>query len=261
MARGKKKAAYGRRRGFRLLYQLLSAVLILAAVVGGSVLFFQVEKTQVVGSSKYSEEQILAAAALEEHTNLLLLPGSAIERRIKESFPYVDEVTVKRIFPTTLRLEIRECLPMVVVPFEGAWWILDARGKVLERTEESLVGEYIQVEGLTLVTPQVGGYAQADDTSEPMFQALKGVLTALEEGGVSGNADWVDITSRTEVEMGYLGRFTVRLPVNMEYEDKKKNNAEYRRKIEILNRMVPELDESDQGTIDLRGQDGHFIPA
>ena len=260
MARGKKKAAYGRRRGFRLLYQLLSAILILAAVIGGSILFFRVEEIQVVGSSKYSAEQILAAAAVEEHSNLLLLPGGTIEKRITESFPYVDAVTVKRIFPTTIRLEIRECLPLAAVQSEGAWWILGAGGKVLERTEQSLAAEYIQVEGLALVEPQVGAYAQVEEMAEPMFQALKGILTAVEAHGIFGNVDWIDITARTEVEMRYLDRFTVRLPVSMEYGDKKKNNAEYMRKMEVLDKMVPKLDESDQGTIDLRGQDGHFIP-
>ncbi len=261
MAKGKKKTAYGRRRGFRLLYQTLSVILILAAVIGGSILFFRVEEIQVVGSTKYSAEQILATAAVEEHSNLLLLPKGAIEKRIQESFPYVDRVTVKRIFPTTVKLEVHECLPLATVQSEGAWWILDADGKLLERTEESLASGYIQVPGLTLVSPQVGAYAQVDEESEAMFQALKGILTALEEGGIYGNANWIDISSHTEVDMGYLGRFTVRMPVNMEYGDKKKNNAEYIRKVEILAGIVPQLDESDRGTIDLRGQDGHFIPA
>lgn len=260
MAKGKKKAAYGRRRGFRLLYQTLSVILILAAVIGGSILFFRVEEIQVVGSSKYSAEQVLAAAAVEEHSNLLLLPKRAIENRIKESFPYVEGVTVRQVFPTTVKLEIHECLPLATVQSEGAWWILDADGKILERTEESLASEYIQVAGLTLLEPQVGAYAQVEETSELMLQALKGILTALEAGGIYGNANWIDLTSRTEVDMGYLGRFTVRLPVNMDYGDKKKHNAEYIRKIEILAGMVPQLDESDRGTIDLRGQDGHFIP-
>lgn len=260
MAKGNKKAAYGRRRRFRLLYQILSVILILAAVIGGSILFFRVEEIEVVGSNKYSAEQILAAAAVEENSNLLLLPKRSIEKRITESFPYVDGVTVKRILPTTVKLEIHECLPLATVQSEGAWWILDAGGKVLERTEESLASGYIQLAGLTLVEPQVGAYAQVEETSESMFQALKGILTALEEGGVSGNANWIDVTSRTEVDMGYLGRFTVRLPVNMDFGDKKKNNAEYLRKIEILAGMIPQLDESDRGTIDLRSQDGHFIP-
>ena len=106
----------------------------------------------------------------------------------------------------------------------------------------------------------MGAYAQVEETSERIFQALKGILTALEENGIYGNANWIDLTSLTEVDMGYLGRFTVRMPVNMDYGDQNKNNAEYIRKAEILAGMVPQLDESDRGSIDLRGQDGHFFP-
>ena len=264
MAKGKKKAAYGRRRGFRLLYQMLSTVLILGAVIGGSILFFRVETIQVVGSSKYSAEQILTAAAVEENANLLLLPERAIEKRIIESFPYVDEVTVKRVFPTTVKLEIHECLPLATVQSDGAWWILDGEGKLLERTEESLASGYIQITGLTLLEPKVGVYAQVEETSEPMYQSLKGILTAVEEVGAQENANWIDVESRTEVNMGYMGRFTVRLPVSSDYGDTNKSNAEYLRKIETLVGMVKKLDElgqgADRGTIDLRGQDGHFIP-
>ncbi|MDF2838967.1 MAG: Cell division protein FtsQ [Evtepia sp.] len=261
MGRGQKNLKqYRKKRRLRLLYKVLSFVLIVAALITGSVLFFQVEEIQVSGSSKYSNEQILSIAAVDQNANLLLLPEGAISERITDSLPYVDKVKLKRSFPTTLNIVIEECIPLAAVQVDGNWYVLDENGKILERTDESIAGGYIQLSGLSLTEPKVGEVAKVSQDDTHRLKGLCGLLTALQENAVYSNVSWIDMSSDTEIEMGYLGRFTVYLPIRTEYSDATHNNEEYNRKIIELKQIASLLDEADKGIIDLRHENGYFRP-
>lgn len=261
MGKGHKKLKqYRKKRRLRLLYQVLSFVLIVAAVITGSVLFFQVEEIQISGNTKYSSDQILSVAAVDQNANLLLLPAESISERLTGSFPYVNKVKLKRNFPTTLCIVIEECIPLVAVQTDGAFWILDANGKVLERAEESIASGYIQLAGLSLTEPKVGEVAKVPEADFHRLKGLCGLLTSLEEKELYSNVSWIDMSADTQIEMGYMGRFTVYLPISTEYSNTTHSNEEYNRKIETLKQIVSLLDEADRGIIDLRHENGYFRP-
>lgn len=251
---------YQKKRRLRLLYRVLSFVLIVAAVITGSVLFFQVEEIQITGSTKYSNEQILSIADVDQNANLILLPTRAISERITQTLPYVNQVKLKRDFPTTLSIVIEECLPLVAVQTEGAFWILDANGKILEQVENSIASEYIQLDGFSMMEPVVGKLAQVQEEDAHRLKSLCGLLAALQGKEVYQNVSWIDLSSDTEIEMEYMGRFTVYLPIRTEYSTVTHSSEEYNRKIETLKKIVELLDEADRGTIDLRHENGYFRP-
>lgn len=260
MAKGRKKPErYRRRRRLRLLYQMLSVLLILAAVIAGCVVFFQVEHVTVEGSSRYSEEQILAVADVDENANLLPLPRRAIASRIAENYAYVDQVSVQRDFPTTVRIVIEECVPTASVETDGVFWIIDEKGKILDSAEESVANTFIKVNGVTLVEPEIGKAAQVAEEEAIIFKGLCGVLTALHEQELTKFVTWVDLSDKTEIDLDYQGRFTVRLPVTTEYNEAQKRTEGYSLKIAALVEMVKLLD-MERGTIDLRNSDGRFLP-
>ncbi len=261
MARGRKKPErYRKKRRLRLLYQLLSGFAILGAVIAGCILFFQVEHVVVEGNQRYPEEQILAVAAVEDNANLLLLPTRAISERLEQGLRYVDTVQIKREFPTTVRIVVDECLPMAAIQAEGKFWIIDENGKVLEGVDEGVASRFIKVDGIHLVAPQLGQKAQVAEENGIIFSGLCGVLSALREQDMYQNVSWIDLSRATEIDMGYLGRFTVRLPATPEYNENQKRNEGYSRKISILKETLLYLDEADRGTIDLRNSNSRFIP-
>lgn len=257
----KKVRKYRKKKGLRLLYQLLSILLILAAVIAGCIIFFKVEETVVDGAERYSVDQILAVAEIPSSANLLFLSEKDVSERIKESLPYVRKVRLERKFPTTLYLVIEESAPLAVVQQEEKWAVLDSEGKVLEFVEEGMQSEYIQVTGLEFLGLEVGNVAEATEEDRTQFRGLCNLLASLEKKEIAGEVTWIDLSDRTEIDMGYMGdRFTVRIPVGVSYEKKKIEDRSYDRKLEILKAMVPELNESDEGVIDLRKEEAYFRP-
>ncbi len=249
-----------KRRGLRLLYLLMSAILIVAALITSCAFFFRVEQIRIEGTTRYSEEQILSAAAIKENANLFLLPRAAISKRIKDNWPYVKTVKLRNSFPNTLVLEIQDCIPQAAVQVGGLYWLLDEEGKVLEQPQESLATTYAKVEGLTLIEPQIGAKAQVPDDQSAKFKSLCSLLKALLEHDMSQDVSWIDLNDDMDIEISYLGRFTVRLPFGTNNSNLQYSEGEYSLKIEALKEIVSRLDETDRGLIDLWGDKGFFRP-
>lgn len=262
MAKGRnKKKTYRRRRGLRLLYLLVSFILIVSAILVSCVFFFRVEEIQIEGNTRYSREQILTVANIGAEANLFLLPRSAIEKRITDSMPYVDTVKLKNHYPSTLVLNIQECIPLAAFQAEDGFWLIGAQGKVLEQVEESIASSYIQMQGMTLLEPKVGQIATVTEEAKGKFTALCALLGSLQEHGMATDVNWIDMSGETDIEMGYMGRFTVRLPLRTESSVTVQGSQMYSLRIEALQKIVTQyLGETDRGIIDLWEDKGFFRP-
>ncbi len=259
MEREVKKANTIKKRTLRFLYKLLCVIITVLAGITACVLFFQVDEIEVHGSTKYSQEQILSVADISSDANLLTLRTNYIASRLEENFPYVNRVTVKRELPSVLHIVVEECAPVAWIQSGGSFWLLSSNGKVLEEVVESIASEYVQLVGITLLSPEVGNYAKVPEDESRRLVALLGLLSALEAKETISDIRWIDLSEEIEIEMDYLGIYVVRLPVNTENSEWN-INSKYGRKIDVLEAVVGQLDETDRGVIDLRQNHAYFRP-
>ena len=146
-----------RRRGrFGGLYKLLSFLVIFAAILMGCVAFFRVNQVVVTGNSRYSAQEVIAASGVELGDNLFLVNRPQTAQSILRKLPYVENAVPVHRLPDTVELHITECTPAAALRFEGSWWLLDARGKLLEQGEKSITEGLPEVRGLHRVEPGVG---------------------------------------------------------------------------------------------------------
>ena len=168
-----------RNRGrFGILYQFLSLVIILVVIAAGCVVFFRVDEVTVDGESKYTAEEIIAASGIEQGDNLFLISPVQTGRKIASVLPYVDNVNVRRALPDGVVITVTECMPAAVIQGNGNWWIIDAKGKVLEQTASGT--------GAAVVS------------------------------GLTEKVSSIDLTSTANIILEYDGRFTVKIPMNPE---------------------------------------------
>ena len=139
MAARKGRNRQRRRRGrFGFLYKLLSFLIIFAAILAGCVAFFRVNQVVVTGNSRYSAQEIITASGVELGDNLFLVNRPQTAQKILGSLPYVENAIPVHRLPDTVELHITECVPAAAFRFGGGWWLMDARGKLLEQGEKSL---------------------------------------------------------------------------------------------------------------------------
>lgn len=244
-----------RNRGrFGFLYKLLSVLLITAAIVAGCVVFFRVDQVLVEGQSQYTQEEIVAASGVQRGDNLFLINKMQLVDRVLSQLPYVDELVIRRRLPDTLVLTVTECVPVAVIEGEGAYWLMDAKGKLLERGDISLAGNQALILGLTPLAPKVGmGLAAQEEQKLSSLQALLGALNR--EQMMGSVKSFIDLTADNEIRFSYGANLTVVFPMLTEDFDK----YVYRLKLTLW-----EMDErgtARTGTLDFTYEnEAHLFP-
>jgi cell division protein FtsQ len=123
----------GERRQGRLRRTLLIVALLVLAVVLVLVersALVGLEEIQVTGTERLAREEVLAAADLELGTSTLRLGLGAVEERV-EDLALVREATARRLDPLTVRIEVTERQPVLVLRAGGPAILLDRDGVLL----------------------------------------------------------------------------------------------------------------------------------
>ncbi len=109
--------------------QLLVIVTVLLALILGIFQLFRsglinIKKVEVVGNKSVSTAKIIEACRVDKHTNLLSVSTSDISSRILKN-PWIKNVTIKRIFPHTLKVEVQERVPVAIVSQDEKFYLVD----------------------------------------------------------------------------------------------------------------------------------------
>lgn len=126
-------------KGLRLV-----ALLILGAVLyqGGQAILrspaLQLKEFEVRGNDRVSTEELVGATGIEIGDHLIGISTDRVSQRLKE-LPWVAEVRVERILPSSLKLTVEEREPALMVRAGPASYLTDSDGLVLQEGEGDLV--------------------------------------------------------------------------------------------------------------------------
>lgn len=148
----------------RLSFCLL--VLVVLACCGGLAYtllsrsdFFKASEVTVLGNSIAARQEVLEAGGLNRRINLLALDIEQTESLIL-GHPWIEEVTVKRRWPSSLEVTVREHKPLALVNLEHeeerSLYYMDARGILFAPYAPALDLDYPVVTGLSLGRSQRG---------------------------------------------------------------------------------------------------------
>ena len=212
----------------RLLLQLVSAIAVVLALVFGVAIFFKVDQVTVSGTNKYSVNTILEASGISEGDNLLGINKAKISGKIIAALPYVESVRIGIKLPDTVHIEIKE-LDVVYSIRDSSdfWWLITAEGKVVEKVDSAVAGDYTKILGVVLEAPETGKQAVAQELQETTdaagatlpvvvrgsdkLKAALDIVQYMEFYGIIGEAASVDVDDLGNMELWYGQRFQVKL--------------------------------------------------
>ena len=254
MPKKRKTRRRRRRGGLGRLLRPLSVLLTAVAVVAALTMVFKVSTVEVTGSSRYREGEVAAASGVELGDNLVLLDKYRIAQRIYTELPYVTEARINRKFPSTLVLEVTETTAVASIQGAGGYWLLSAGEKLLEAVDETGAQDYLRITGLEAVNPAVSARLELPEDSPITLERLGQLLSAMERLEMLGRADGLDLSDRSDLVLGYDGRFQVIISYD----------ADFDYKLLCLLEAVKCLEPNERGTIRLNMKEAnkaHFIPA
>lgn len=248
MARNRRSRRRRRRGSSGFLYKLLSVLVICACLVAALTLFFRVDTISVTGQSRYTAEEIRDASGIGIGENLLLLNKYTASGNITAKLPYIEEIRIHKQLPDTLQIEVKECSTPIALVQDGSAWLISAGGKIVDQVDASEAENYPVLTGCSLLAPSVGGELVLASEYSVQEESLLSLLSALDEADMMGEIDGIDLEDLSVLRMGYLDRFTVKLPYN----------GDYPMKLKML-RLAVESDyvqDNMTGTFDMTREDG-----
>lgn len=263
---------------FGPLFKLLCVLTVVVAVTMGATVFFQVETVAVSGNSRYTQEEVAAASGIQTGDNLFHMNKNQVARQIRETLPYIGEVSIQRSLPSTIVISVTEwdAVARVEPPEEGRQtaaesgsgdssagdssgaedasaqeqapevaaepWLISVGGKLLEPAYPG--GNTLSVTGLTSLMPRAGTPLAVPQEEQPKLDALLSLLSALEKAEMLSQVSAVQL-GNTRITLRYLDRFDVKLPLN----------GDFSYQLRVLTAAVADLNsrigESCTGTLDL----------
>lgn len=134
VARISRRARRGRARRIR---RIVTWVAVGGSLAGGGVALvrsslFAVDGIEVAGVATLSRAEVLDASGLRLGMNVLSVDAGAVERRL-EALPIVADARVERVYPSKVRIRIRERTAAAVARVGAAAWLVDASGVLVAR--------------------------------------------------------------------------------------------------------------------------------
>ena len=268
-----------RNRGrFGPLFKLMCIIGIFVALTVGATVFFRVERISVSGGQRYTQEDIIAASGIQIGDNLYALNKVRIDRNIRTQLPYVGELSINRVLPSTIVIQVTEWEAVAQIaapdPAQAAAvqeelagddpdaepavlgqepWLINARGKLLEPAPKD--SRAISVTGLTPVAPQAGNMLETPESEKTRLEALTALLGALEQAELFSQVSSIHLEA-TQLTVRYLDRFDVKMRIN----------ADFSYSLRLMQAVRKELEA--QGNTEIRGsmdltqkeQDAVFSP-
>lgn len=276
MAAARRNHRRRRSRGrFGPLLKLLCILAVAAALTLGVTVFFRVETVVVTGNTRYTQEEIVAASQIQTGDNLYALNKNQISQRLRETLPYIGEVSIRRSLPSTILITVTEWSAVAKVePPASGWaqaeetsgqdgdteetteeaqaeepqnetlgaaraaWLINVGGKLLEPAPADSTA--LSVTGLTPIIPRAGTKLAVRQEEQFKLDALLGLLEELEEMGMRQDVSSICL-EETQAVLEYLGRYTVKIPIN----------ADFHYKLQVLSTVVQLQEDTSTGTLDL----------
>ncbi len=195
------------RRGvFSRVYTAGAIVVVTAALVWAFTAFFTVSEIQVYGNSHYTVDDIVKLSGIRYGESLVLLNRAKVRGNIMGDNPYIEDVSVKKLFPGTVELTVTDKTVATAFETNGAYWLVSGAGNLLNLSLQCPENVTV-IKGAKLVDSAAGKPFQCEDEVRQII--IENLLRALRENSLNDKVEEIDI-SKT---------YAVVLQVVMSYED------------------------------------------
>lgn len=122
------RSGRGSRRRIAVFGSLAVCLIALTALLLTPI--FNITEVYCEGNDKVLAEDILAAANVEIGRNIFGIKPGQISRNVK-AIPFVEESSVRRVFPNKIKISVTECVPVSYVYTNDKCYMIDESGMVL----------------------------------------------------------------------------------------------------------------------------------
>lgn len=237
----KKRKKNRRSKMPRFIYGIIILVLVFVLLYTlSATVMFNIKTFNVTGNvDNYSAEKIIEKSGIKKNDNMFVLDSSKYERKIVESFPYIETAKIIKHFPDTLEIKVTKCAETYNIAYDGGVLSVSKNGKIIETKEQSQ-GNVIQINGFDPVSTKDGDTLRSKDSQkDKIFQALKKAIRS----DLKYKIDSIDITDKYNI--------IIQIDSRIIFKAGSWSDIDY--KIELAESAVAKLDDGSKGYLTMVG--------
>ncbi len=193
------KRAVGRRR-LRALLVVGSVIVTLGvAFLTVNSPFLDVDRVQVVGAHHLTPGEVRASSRVHRHDALLFVDAGAAARRV-EGLPWVEHATVRREYPGTVRITIKEYAPVAYVRDGRAVVLVAENGRAIARVPAPPAGA-TEIIGVRRA-PTVGELLSPPEAARIVLQLPRKLAQRVASVDVAGSGIALRLVGHGAIRLG-----------------------------------------------------------
>ena len=208
-----------RRRIIRIVsYVSIVAVVLVVGVILSLTVLFKTQAYEVSGNTRYTNDEIIDACGIDIGDNIFLAPKHPAEKRIKDTFPYIEDVSVNFKIPDTIRIAVEEAVDGYLVKLsDSEYLVISTKGRILNRISDPSEYDLPIFIGPTLTSGEIGDYVSYED--DKVVSMIESITQTFADNGYQGITE-IDATNMADISFTYDNRIKVKLgiPEDLDYK-------------------------------------------
>lgn len=185
--------------GRKIFYFVVGVSLTVLIATVCIVVFFGLKNVEIKGNVRYTEEQILEACGFSASDNLFGIDLKKVEKDIIKKYPYISNVSFKRVLPSTLVIKITEDAPSYCAEIYGDYFLLSSDLRIISKHDIYEDIEMMDMPVIYLKLPQVERAVQGERVvfdKESNYDHIIEFLALLRKHEVYNRTDCIDASDR-----------------------------------------------------------------
>lgn len=243
---------FAKKRKSKKVVRTILVTLLLLALFGTaffllSKYYFTVREITVQENVLYSSDQILAALEIPEGQSLVTVPYSRLARELEERFDYLTQVRLNVRLPHTIHVSFTVKMGEMNFALGRETFVVDKDLMVIAKETGTKIHTRCE-----LITGGVNRCVVGEELAffnDNEKEILSDLLAQLEQSEMLADTDYIDLTDKFDLRIGYHGRFDVVLG----------KNEDVFRKLAMMRQVEKELYDDDTGEVDLSDANTAFV--
>ncbi len=160
--------------------------------------YFYFDKLVLLGETTLDKKEILNLSKIDKDKNIYRINLKKAEENIKKD-PYVKDVNIKRKFPKTLTISVKQRFESAIIPVTGGYAVIDEEGVVLKiQTDVSSIQKPI-ISGIKSVKVQLGEKIPIED--EDQFTTILNMISISQNARLLESISDINLKNLEEIYM------------------------------------------------------------
>ncbi len=194
---------------YSIHYTMIAFIALIVFVVLSLTVLFNIETVIITGNSIYSAEEIVAASGLASGDNMIRKNMAKCEESITSQLIYIETATVKRSFPSSIKIIIKPCVETANFESEEGFFVISKGGKILRFTDEPDL-KLLTFYG-THPKEEMAIGMQFESADNKKTENIFELIDKLNSSSMAGKVSSFDVTDRLNISCIYENRVTIEM--------------------------------------------------